>query len=321
MEQLCPNCRKVNVAHALFCANCGTRLTKPAAGIPAPQMQKTQFTGGSGSQEKNELIIGRAPDCDIVLHEDSVSSRHARIFLRNGNLILEDTGSMNGVFVNGKKIYEGAILSPHDNVTLGYAVLNLSHPLIITLFSQAGTTKGSFSRPAGDLKNFSFNKNFIGKILFAIMIALIFLPWLRVDLGESYSSWLFKDTKLTVSAFQFAFNIPVNSDKSAKVNYDKDMPFPARTLCLSLLIILIIGFGMNFINLKISRQFNAVNIVSVVVFSITLAYIFLFKNNSDKSFVDIAVLGFGVYIFTLICFVSIFEGLIEYFINKLFKKY
>jgi len=322
MEIICPNCRKPNVSHASFCASCGTKLVPPQPGNQFPPVQQPSYSPGvqTGSPGKPEFIIGREQHCDIVLVDDSVSSRHARIFLNNGNVILEDTGSRNGVFVNGKKITGGAILLPEDNVMLGHALLNLNHPLIISLFSKANIPHGtgSYNQPAANsLKNFGFNKNFTGKILFAFLIALLFLPWLKVDLGESYASWFFKDTKMTVSAFQFAFNIPVSSGEDTKVNYDKDMPFPAHTLCLVLFILLIIGFAMNFINLRISKQFNAVNIVSVVVFSVTLAYVYLFKNNSDKSFVDIAILGYAVYIFCVICFISVFEGLIEYLISRL----
>jgi hypothetical protein len=63
-----------------------------------------------------ELIIGRAAELDMVLIEDMVSRRHARLVAANGNLTLTDLGSTNGTFVNGEKIKQ-AKLAVNDRVT------------------------------------------------------------------------------------------------------------------------------------------------------------------------------------------------------------
>lgn len=48
--------------------------------------------------------IGRAPDNDIVISEQTVSSHHARISYASGVFTIEDLGSLNGVYINGNKI-------------------------------------------------------------------------------------------------------------------------------------------------------------------------------------------------------------------------
>jgi predicted component of type VI protein secretion system len=53
---------------------------------------------------KEQLTIGRSADSDIVLDNAGVSSRHATIQKEGGGYVIADSGSSNGVFVNGKKI-------------------------------------------------------------------------------------------------------------------------------------------------------------------------------------------------------------------------
>ena len=51
-----------------------------------------------------ELLIGRDAGCDVVLQSKDVSRRHARFFIKGGQLLVEDLGSHNGVFVAGARI-------------------------------------------------------------------------------------------------------------------------------------------------------------------------------------------------------------------------
>jgi pSer/pThr/pTyr-binding forkhead associated (FHA) protein len=53
---------------------------------------------------KNEFLVGRSADCDLVLEDTLVSRRHARLFKKEGKVWIEDLNSSNGVFLNGKKI-------------------------------------------------------------------------------------------------------------------------------------------------------------------------------------------------------------------------
>ena len=50
------------------------------------------------------ILIGRAPDCDYVLTDDAVSSRHAGLSRQEGYLLLEDLDSANGTWVNDRRI-------------------------------------------------------------------------------------------------------------------------------------------------------------------------------------------------------------------------
>ena len=63
--------------------------------------------------------IGRAPGVDFVVDAALVSRVHCRLTLSDADeLLLEDLGSTNGTFVNGKKVAK-AVLNGGDKVTVG----------------------------------------------------------------------------------------------------------------------------------------------------------------------------------------------------------
>jgi diguanylate cyclase (GGDEF)-like protein len=71
---------------------------------------------------KEGLVIGRDADCGLVLVDADVSRHHARIESRDGNYVVRDLDSTNGIFVNNRKQRETA-LSPGDLIRLGKVIL------------------------------------------------------------------------------------------------------------------------------------------------------------------------------------------------------
>ena len=68
-----------------------------------------------------ELIAGSDRDCDLVWSGEGVSPRHARIFLRDGLIFLEDLGSEEGTLLGGMRLHEANRLRSGDEITLGSA--------------------------------------------------------------------------------------------------------------------------------------------------------------------------------------------------------
>lgn len=163
--QVCPSCGATNPAGEAFCSNCGVNLqgasAAPAADItppPPPPVAQPVNQGGGGSpvsapvalqarlvveadnQEfdlsgKDNITIGREdvvsniyPDVDLTPHggeEGGVSRLHARIFLENGQYMLEDENSTNFTFLNRQRLTGKTPTPLHDNdeVRLGRVVL------------------------------------------------------------------------------------------------------------------------------------------------------------------------------------------------------
>jgi len=86
-----------------------------------------KYQGGEFPLEmETEIVIGRSSDLDMVLVEDMVSRKHARITSFSGNLEIEDFGSTNGTFVNGERITK-ARLKEGDRILVGTNIIKLVH--------------------------------------------------------------------------------------------------------------------------------------------------------------------------------------------------
>jgi pSer/pThr/pTyr-binding forkhead associated (FHA) protein len=72
--------------------------------------------------EKKRISIGRTNDNDIVLENRGVSRKHAMIEFNNNAAVLMDNESLNGTFVNNRKVNE-EVLRDEDIITIGKYVL------------------------------------------------------------------------------------------------------------------------------------------------------------------------------------------------------
>lgn len=84
--------------------------------------------------QKGGLYIGRHTENDIVISEDAVSGRHARIIMEDDpfleahiNVYIEDLGSTNGTFVDGERI-EKQQLSPDSRIKIAYSEFKVLDP-------------------------------------------------------------------------------------------------------------------------------------------------------------------------------------------------
>ncbi len=75
-------------------------------------------------QVDKPIVVGRSSDLDMVLVEDMVSRRHAKIVLSSDQITIEDLGSTNGTFVNGEKVKK-ARLKEGDRVLIGTSILKV----------------------------------------------------------------------------------------------------------------------------------------------------------------------------------------------------
>ena len=80
-------------------------------------------TRGSTFAMGDELTIGRASTCTIGMPDDAfVSQLHARIYRDAGQTMIEDLGSTNGTYLNGKKVTSPQHVTKGDRVQIGGTV-------------------------------------------------------------------------------------------------------------------------------------------------------------------------------------------------------
>jgi pSer/pThr/pTyr-binding forkhead associated (FHA) protein len=71
-----------------------------------------------------EIVIGRSSELDMVLVEDMVSRKHAKITTDDKTVSIQDLGSTNGTFVNGEKIRK-VELKDGDRILIGTSIVKL----------------------------------------------------------------------------------------------------------------------------------------------------------------------------------------------------
>ena len=71
-----------------------------------------------------EIIVGRSSELDMVLVEDMVSRKHAKIQTTGDQIVIQDLGSTNGTFVNGEKIKK-VRLKEGDRILIGTSIIKL----------------------------------------------------------------------------------------------------------------------------------------------------------------------------------------------------
>ena len=91
--------------------------------LPQEKSHEGENAGGvqEGSAKQDiaqDILIGRLPDCGLVIDSPTVSRHHARLFCKGGIWHLEDLQSTNGTFVNGERLFSPVALRPKDRVQI-----------------------------------------------------------------------------------------------------------------------------------------------------------------------------------------------------------
>jgi hypothetical protein len=149
MARHCPECGFVNADGAHYCSRCGSFIGQPEAEKPVqgttatyiideetgelrPVEVESVASGGgalvirSGGGRVGQsfplrgerMRIGRTPEADVFLDDVTVSRDHASLVHRQGAWYLDDSGSLNGTYVNRQRI-DTHKLADGDEVQVG----------------------------------------------------------------------------------------------------------------------------------------------------------------------------------------------------------
>ena len=88
---------------------------------------------GRDPLREGENVIGRGVECLVRIDSDRVSRRHARLVVEGAHATIEDLGSKNGTYLDGRRITGSVTLHPGDMIGVGPAAL----------FLRSGSRQGS----------------------------------------------------------------------------------------------------------------------------------------------------------------------------------
>ena len=141
----CPECGFQNLESAHYCSRCGALLVTEAEpdettqtfsaeelhdersdlleelGIDGPALVIRSGGGRSGESftiDSDRMSIGRSPDAEVFLDDVTVSRNHALLVRRQDGLYIDDLGSLNGTYVNRRRI-ESHRLQNGDELQVG----------------------------------------------------------------------------------------------------------------------------------------------------------------------------------------------------------
>ncbi|MGA8977828.1 MAG: FHA domain-containing protein [Pedococcus sp.] len=83
------------------------------------------LTGTSLPLREAGTVIGRNPECALVLDDDFASGRHAKIMHRDGAWFVEDLGSTNGTFLGGERLTGPVRVEVGTTLRIGKTVIEL----------------------------------------------------------------------------------------------------------------------------------------------------------------------------------------------------
>lgn len=139
----CDLCGHENEKTAEFCQKCGTKLKKtadstviftPVTGVAEEEavieikppveeeavlvVKKGPLVGQRFALTRGTITLGRDPGSDIFLNDITVSRKHARTNFESSRFVIHDVGSLNGTYVNGKRVEKSA-LRQGDELQIG----------------------------------------------------------------------------------------------------------------------------------------------------------------------------------------------------------
>lgn len=97
-------------------------VQQPGAGGYVLVVQTGPGVGTRYPVTQGVLVLGRAPDCQVVVNYPNVSGHHARITWDGRQFVVEDLGSTNGTFINGHRLTGPSQFRHNDVLSLGGSV-------------------------------------------------------------------------------------------------------------------------------------------------------------------------------------------------------
>lgn len=91
---------------------------QPASATPPPALAVIELRPEYVFAATATVVLGRAPECEVVVADPSVSRQHAVLRRCGTDVLVKDLGSANGTWLNSRRVRR-AVLKPGDHLLVG----------------------------------------------------------------------------------------------------------------------------------------------------------------------------------------------------------
>jgi pSer/pThr/pTyr-binding forkhead associated (FHA) protein len=123
MTLRCAICGNENREGSFFCGQCGAKLH--FMGMP-PAYLVNMSAGDNGKRfpiSSRVSYIGREDLNQVIIPNDAISKKHAKLTFADGKFYIEDLASSNGTFLNGTRVHTRTVLRNGDLIRLGAIIV------------------------------------------------------------------------------------------------------------------------------------------------------------------------------------------------------
>ncbi len=123
MTLKCAICGNENREGSFFCSQCGAKLH--FMGMP-PAYLVSMSTGGESKRypiSSRVSYIGREDVNQVIVPNEAISKKHAKLTFADGKFYIEDLSSSNGTFLNGTRVHTRTVLRNGDLIRLGAVIM------------------------------------------------------------------------------------------------------------------------------------------------------------------------------------------------------
>lgn len=123
MTLKCAICGNENREGSFFCGQCGAKLH--FMGMP-PAYLVNMSSGGESKRypiSSRVSYIGREDVNQVIVPNEAISKKHAKLTFADGKFYIEDLSSSNGTFLNGTRVHTRTVLRNGDLIRLGAVIV------------------------------------------------------------------------------------------------------------------------------------------------------------------------------------------------------
>ena len=86
---------------------------------------KSESLAGQRYPLDRPKVVGRSDDADIIIDDSYASEFHLRIGMQEGEVMLNDLGSTNGTYLNGRRVTVPTVISKGDSIQIGKTIFEV----------------------------------------------------------------------------------------------------------------------------------------------------------------------------------------------------